>query len=82
MMKYLVFAIWESDTPFSLSREIDLDKSPPLCSWGVIDYIAKEGLGKASLFEVFVFQSVHEGAPKQVAYWNQDDGLFGDEENV
>ncbi len=47
----------------------------------IIESIADSGLGKDHLFEVFVFQSINsEMEPKQVAYWNLDDELFGGEE--
>lgn len=87
-MKYLVFAVFqapESAEVFTHSKEVDLGfASPEDEAENIIDGIASSGLGKANLWEVFVFRSAQNygDAPEQVAYWNLDDGLFGDEEDA
>jgi len=85
-MKYLVFAVFQapdSEEVFTHSKELDLGfKNPDDEAEAIIEDIAKSGLGKANLWEVFVFKSAQNfgDAPEQAAYWNLDDGLFGEEE--
>ena len=83
-MNYLVLAVWEGeDSPFTLSREMHVLNEPEDEPEKIISYIAKEGLGRERLWEVFVFRSAQNygSAPEQVAYWNQEDGLFGEPED-
>lgn len=84
-MQYLVLGVWEGeDSPFTLSRVMELGFSEPEDEpEKIISYIANEGLGKERLWEVFVFASAQNygTAPEQVAYWNQEDGLFGEQED-
>jgi len=82
-MNYLVLGVWEGeDSPFTLSREMHVLNEPEDEAEKIISFIASEGLGRERLWEVFVFMSAQNygSAPEQVAYWNQEDGLFGEQE--
>jgi hypothetical protein len=84
-MKYLVLGVWAGqDSPFTLSREMELGfDEPEDRAASIIELMANEGIGRESLWEVFVFKSAQNygDAPEQVAYWNLDDGLFGEQED-
>ena len=83
-MKYLVLAVF-SDGHGQIcthSKIIDLGfANPEYEEEKIIDSIA--GSDKDNLWEVFVFSSAQNygDAPTQVAYWNLDDGLFGEQED-
>jgi hypothetical protein len=82
-MNYLVLAVWEGeDSPFTLSREMHILNEPEDEPQKIISYMANEGIGRERLWEIFVFKSAQNygSAPEQVAYWNQEDGLFGPED--
>ena len=80
-MKYLVFAVFSDGTNLAThSKEMDLGfKDVESSAEEIIESIADSGLGKETLWEVFVFKSAQNfgSAPEQVGYWNQEDGLFG-----
>ena len=84
-MRYLVFAVF-SDGQGEVathSKEYDCGfNNPNDMAEEIIADVSASGLGRQSLWEVFVFQSAQNygDAPNQVAYWNLDDGLFGEEE--
>lgn len=86
-MKYLVFAVFQdsgSNQIATHSKEMDLGfNDPEDRAEDIIDHIVGSGLSKTNLWEVFVFKSAQNygDAPEQVAYWNLDDGLFGEQED-
>lgn len=87
-MRYLVFAVFSDGFGGEIathSKEMDLGFDDPKNQESkIIDSIADSGLGKNSLWEVFVFKSAQNfgDAPEQVAYWNQEDGLFGKQDEL
>lgn len=83
-MRYLVFAIFQESDGSNLasySKELQLEFKDPEgeAEEIIIDILESSEMNRSCLYELFVFKSAQNfgDAPVQVAYWNQEDDLFG-----
>lgn len=84
-MKILIFAVLHDGcgevATHSKDYEIGIGVNPEDEAEAIIQDIASTSIGRVNIYEVFCFKSAANfgDAPEQVAYWNQEDGLFGPE---